>query len=73
MDKEKLYNMLASEKSDIKRIDKIYNAYVKGKINKNNFYDVVRSFCKNVKSDHAIKSWQIIADYFYKNVLKGSV
>ena len=68
--KSTLYNYLASEKSDYKRIDKIINAFESGKITKENYWDIIRKFTKGIATDHAINRWQIIAEVSYKHLFK---
>ena len=56
------YNM-AIESRDFQRIDKLDELE-----NPDTFWEDVRSLTKNVKSDHAIKRWQILAEYRYKEI-----
>lgn len=71
MDYEKLrqlaYSRLVIEKYDYKRIDKIVDGIQKGKITKDNLYTEVRRMCATVKTDHTVKRWQCIADWFANN------
>lgn len=62
------YKSLAIENRDFSKIDKIIKGIENKKINKENLYDYVRKFTKTVTSDHSINRWQIIADWFYKNI-----
>lgn len=48
------------------RIDKL-NALT----NINTFYDDVRKITRNVKSDHAIKRWQCLADARFNELTHG--
>jgi hypothetical protein len=56
----------AFEKRDYARIDKLNKL-----TNVDTFYDDVRKLVKNVKSDHAIKSWQCLADQRYAELITG--
>ena len=58
------YKALVIENRDISKIDKIINGIEKGTINKDNLYDSVRKFTRQVTSDHAIRRWEIIAEWF---------
>ena len=64
--KNTLYNYLVIEKNDYKRIDKIINAYESGKLTKENYWNTIGKFTKDIKTDHNIKRWQIIAEGSYK-------
>jgi len=67
MTRKEAYNR-AIENSDFSKIDKIYNGIESGRITKENFWDVIRMFTRNVTSDHSIKRWQCLADWFYNNM-----
>lgn len=56
------------DKYDFKKLDKIVNGLNDGWIIKDNFWDSIRWFCKNVKSERSISRWQIIADYVYERI-----
>lgn len=56
----------AFEKRDYARIDKLNKL-----ANADTFYDDVRKLVKNVKSDHAIKNWQALADQRYAELITG--
>lgn len=56
----------ALEKRDISRINKL-NALT----NVNTFYGDVRKITRNVKSDHAIKRWQCLADARFNELTQG--
>ena len=58
------YKTVCLENADIPKIDKIIEGIKKGNINKDNLYDEVRKFTRRVKSDHSIKRWQIITEWF---------
>lgn len=58
------YKTVCMEDRDIPKIDKIIEGIKSGNINKNNLYDEVRKFTKRVTSDHSIKRWQIITEWF---------
>ena len=58
------YKTVGMENADIPKIDKIVDGIKKGKINKANLYDEVRKMTKRVTSDHSIKRWQIITEWF---------
>lgn len=60
------YFRLACEKRDYVRIDKVIEGIAQGKITKDNVYAEVRKMSRGVKTDHAIKRWQCIADWFAK-------
>lgn len=55
----------AMEKRDIARIDKLNKI-----VDLANYWDVVRGFTSSIKTDHAIKRWQILAEVRY-NELKA--
>lgn len=48
------------------RIDKLNTL-----TNVNTFYDDVRKITRNVKSDHAIKRWQCLADVRFNELTQG--
>lgn len=56
----------ALEKRDVSRIDKLNTL-----TNVNTFYDDVRKITRNVKSDHAIKRWQCLADVRFNELTQG--
>lgn len=58
------YDALVIENRDISKIDKIINGIEKGTINKDNLYDAVRKFTRQVTCDHAIRRWEIITEWF---------
>ena len=58
------YDALVIENRDISKIDKIIDGIEKGTINKDNLYDAVRKFTRQVTSDHAIRRWEIITEWF---------
>lgn len=58
------YKTVSMENADIPKIDKIIEGIERGSINKNNLYDEVRKLTKRVVSDHSIKRWQIITEWF---------
>lgn len=72
MEKEKIIESILRDsfftKQENNRLRKIGEKIIDGKINEDNYYDEVRKFVKNVKSDPAIKSWQRLADYMYDKV-----
>lgn len=53
----------ALEARDYDRIDKL-NALT----NPHTFWDDVRKLCKNVKSDHTIRRWQILSENRAKEI-----
>lgn len=55
----------AMEKRDINKIDKLNTL-----TNIRTYWDDVRKFTKNVKSDHAIKRWQCLADARYNELMQ---
>lgn len=55
----------ALEKHDISRIDKLNKL-----TNSNTFWDDVRKLCRGVTSDHAIGSWQFLAENRYKEIVE---
>ena len=61
------YKTVSMENMDIHKIDKIVDGIKEGKINRENLYDEVREMTRRVTSDHSIKRWQIITEWFYKN------
>lgn len=64
MDYNEIYRYVF-ERRDESRIEKLINARESGQMTPVNYWDIVRSLCANVKSDHAIKRWQILAECFY--------
>lgn len=58
------YKTVCMENRDIPKVDKIIDGIKSGKINKENLYGEVRGFTKRVTSDHSIKRWQIITEWF---------
>ena len=50
---------------EIRRAEKLIAAAEAGRINRENYWDFVRGLCANVRSDHALGRWQIIAENFY--------
>ena len=58
----------AMDGHDLKRMDKVVNGLNDGWISKENFWDNIRWFCKNIKSEHSIRRWQSIADYVYERI-----
>lgn len=52
------------ENRDFSKVDKIIDGIYRGKIRKENLYDEVRKLTKRVTSDHSIKRWQIITEWF---------
>lgn len=63
--RERAYDCLCLENADMSRIEKVLTVYFNGRLNKENYYDTIRGFTKRVTSDHSIKRWQIIAEWFY--------
>lgn len=55
----------AIEKRDISRIDKLNTL-----MNIQTYWDDVRQFTKNIKSDHSIKRWKCLADVRYSELLQ---
>ena len=53
----------AIEKRDYARIDKLNRL-----IDIETFWDDVRKFTKDIKSDHSIKRWQCLAEYRYEEL-----
>ena len=69
MDKniEKLRNLAyrrCIEYRDFAKVDKIIDGICKGSITKENLYDSVLKLTKNVTSDHSIKRWKILTEWF---------
>lgn len=64
--RRKAYSSLVIEKRDYTRVDKIIEGIYTGKVTKANIYSEVRKMSRGVKTDHAIKRWQCIADWFAK-------
>ena len=58
------YKEICMENADLPKIDKIITGIANGSINKENLYDEVRKFTIKVTSDHSIKRWQIITEWF---------
>ena len=63
--RNRAYKEIAIENRDIAKIDKIVDGIKQFKINKSNLFDEVRKLTKRVTSDHSIRRWQIIAEWFY--------
>lgn len=61
--KDKLW-CYASEKRDFAKIEKLLTL-----TNPDTFWDDVKAFTKDVKSDHAIKRWQILSELRYEHLL----
>ena len=53
----------AMEKQDYGRIEKLERL-----TNTDTFWDDVRNLTRNIKSDHAIKRWQILAEGRYREL-----
>lgn len=53
----------AVEKRDIARIDKLNGIVVL-----NNYWDVIRGLTRSIKTDHALKRWQILAEVRYNEL-----
>ena len=53
------------ENRDFGKIDKMINGIEAGKINKENFWDSIRKFTRNVYSDHSLSRWQCLSEYLY--------
>ena len=62
----KMAYLICYTNADCRKVDKIIDGIASGKINKNNLYDEVRKLTKRVTSDHSIKRWQIITEWFDK-------
>jgi len=62
------YNKIIVENQDIQKVSKIINGISSGKITKDNIYSETRRFTKNVTSDHSIGRWQIIFEWFDKQL-----
>ena len=54
------------ENADYKRVDKIIDGIINFRINKDNFWDEIRKFTKNIHSDHSLGRWLILSEWFYK-------
>lgn len=67
MTKQEAYNR-AIENNDFSKIDKIYSGIQSGRIIKENFWDSIRMFTRNVTSDHSIHRWQCLSEWFYSNM-----
>lgn len=65
--KLRAYSCVVNEKRDYARVNKIISNIAIGKITKANLYAEVRKMCRGVTTDHAIKRWQCIADWFANN------
>lgn len=69
MDKniEKLRNLVYGrciESRDFAKVDKIIDGICKEIITKENLYDSVRKLTKNVTSEHSIRRWEILTEWF---------
>ena len=59
------YEYIVTEKLDIKRIDKICQLFIDGKISTSrDIFDNVSKFCSRVTSDHSLNHWTYIAEFF---------
>lgn len=58
------YKEVCIEKADDGKVDRIIDGIINGKIRKDNLFDKVMNLTKRVRSDHAIKRWQIITEWF---------
>lgn len=58
------YKTICIENRDMDKVDKIIEGIHNSNINKDNLYDEVRKLTKRVTSDHSIKRWQIITEWF---------
>jgi len=56
--------LICYSNADCKKVDKIIDEIAAGKINKSNLYDEIRKMTRRVTSDHSIKRWQVIAEWF---------
>ena len=52
------------EKADFTKVDKIVDGIKSFKINKSNLVEEVSKMTKRVRSDHSIKRWQILTEWF---------
>lgn len=58
--------LICFSNADCRKVDKIIDGISNGKINKSNLYDAVRHMTKRVTSDHSLKRWLIITEWFEK-------
>ena len=58
----------AMEKRDFARIDKIRAIILDETTCEQDYYERIRKLTKRVTSDHTIKRWQCLADYYYRYV-----
>ena len=52
------------ENADFTKVDKIVNGIKAGKINKENLFCAVRRMTKRVRSDHSLRRWQCLTEWF---------
>ena len=52
------------ENADSTKVDKIVNGIKAGKINKENLFCEVRRMTKRVRSDHSLRRWQCLTEWF---------
>ena len=56
-------------KTQMKKVDKIISGISLGTITKENYWDQIRVFTKNVTSDSSIGEWQRYAEIAYEYLL----
>lgn len=59
---------MAGNQNELKFAQKIIDGIKSGKCTESNFYDFISKLAKNVRSDRAIRGYQIIADYAFDRV-----
>lgn len=52
-----------------KKVTKVYEQLIKGKITLENFWNEARKITKSIKSDNSLREWQIIFENI-ENILK---
>lgn len=58
----------AIEKRDFNKIDKLYLILEDKTTTKENYWDRVRKFTKGITSDHSLRRWQCLAEYYEKYI-----
>jgi hypothetical protein len=65
--KKSLYRICFNNQERL-RADKIINLFSSRVLNKENYWDNIRKLTKNVYSDHALSSWQCLAERAEKEI-----
>lgn len=57
---------LCIEQHDFSRVDKVIAGIKEGRITKDNLFDEIRKLTKGIRSDHSIRRWETITDWFFE-------